>query len=87
MIDAFLQPMFDSRVTFLGLPLTLVLVAVAFVILAGGFAWMRRISQADPEPRSFRATTRPDPIDRLVRGVILAGVAFAAVYALVAVAT
>jgi hypothetical protein len=82
MVDAFLQPMFDSRVDVLGLPLSTVIVAVAFVVLVAGFAWMRRITGVEREPRTFRATTRPDPFDRSMRAVALAAVVFAAVFAL-----
>ena len=69
-------------IDFLGLPVSVVLVVVAFALLAGGLVVIRRISRVDPDPRVFRATTHPDALDRVVRGVALAAVVFAAVFAL-----
>ena len=77
---------FHGTGSILGVPLGVVIVAIAFVLLAAGFVWMRRISRVDGEPRSFRATTHPGPLDRLVRGVALATVVFAAVFAVATLA-
>ena len=73
---------FGPSGSLLGVPLSTVVVGVPFALLVGGIVWVCRISRVDPEPRSFRATTHPDPIDRVVRGAILAGLAFAVVLAL-----
>jgi hypothetical protein len=90
MFDLFLfggPPVFDSQVSFFGLPLTTILFALAFAALVGATLWIRRISRVDPEPRSFRATTHPGPLDRLTWAAAIAAVAFAAVFALGTLAT
>ena len=88
MFDLFFgTPMFDPQVSVNGMPLSALLLAAGFVLLVAGFVWMRRISSVDGDPRSFRATTRPSSLDRLVRGVALATVVFAAVFAVATLAT
>ena len=83
MVDLFFgTPMFDSRVSLWGLPLSTAIFAVAVAVLVAGVLWLRRITSVEGEPRTFRATTRPDPVDRVIRGLVLAAIVFAVVFAL-----
>jgi hypothetical protein len=79
--------MVDPQVSGQGAPLGALIVGTGFALLVAGSMWMRRISSVEKEPKSFRATTAPSPLDRLTLGVALAAVVFAAVFALGALAT
>ena len=85
-IDAFLGPMFESRVSLFGLSWSVVNLLMSVVAVVGSTLFtlyiVRRYSSSEGTYRSFRATTHPDATDRLVRGVALAVVAFVAVFAL-----
>ena len=83
MIDVLLNPMFDSRVTFLDLPQWVVIMGVGVAMNVVGLVWLRRTTTPERDYKSFRATTRREPIDLLTRAALAAGITFVAVLGLV----
>jgi hypothetical protein len=68
----FLDPVFANRQGVFGLPVDVLMVVVAIGLSVAGIVFMRRITHVDPEPRSFRSTTRMEASD-LVTRVVIAG--------------
>ena len=48
-----------------------------------GLVWLRRTTTPERDYKSFRATTRREPIDLLTRAALAAGITFVAVLGLV----
>ena len=80
MLDAFLSPMFDDRVSVVSLPAELIVLAVGVGGVVVGLLWLRRIVTVESEPHSFRATAdRPrrwPAIAAVLAVVVLLGVLF-----------
>jgi hypothetical protein len=77
----FLDPVFDNRQSLFGLPTDVLLLAVAAGLSIAGWLIARRITGVDPEPRSFRATTRLEASDLITRVVVVGLVGIAAIAA------
>jgi hypothetical protein len=71
------SPMFSTPPDVFGIPLGLLVAAVAFVPMVIGFLWMRRITGGDQEPQSFRATAdrRVGPSAAVMLGIAILGLA------------
>jgi hypothetical protein len=76
----FLDPMFDNRVSLLGLPADLLVLLVAVAGSIVGLLWLRRLLTIEPEVETFRATSA-----RGGRGRVLVAVGLIMVAALLAV--
>jgi hypothetical protein len=51
-----MRPMFDDRLSLMGIPAEVIVLAVAVVGSVVGLIWLRRLLTIEPEVHSFRAT-------------------------------
>jgi hypothetical protein len=65
-----MMPMFDNRVSVIGIPADVIVLAVAVGAAIIGLLWLRRIVTIEPEVHSFRSTAGHERSWSAIAGVV-----------------